>query len=319
MRHQIKSTVLVIVLWAAIIGPGAVYSAEAPQRLRIAYPSRSTSAMPQYMAQRKGFFKAEGLDVELIQVNPRLHASALVSGDVAIGSAFTSVFRGALQGFPIKLVMVNLKKSPYFLLTRPDIKSVEQLKGKKLGVATVLGSDHLVAEELFQAKGFNPAWVQAVGIGDAQLRMQALLTGVVEVICVATPHDLLLQKMGYNAIAGPPEVGLPGMGMFASDRVLKENPQAIKKALKAMLRAHQYMFDNRQETLQVITQWLALPADVAAHSFDQEVKPLLKDGVISDADVEVLIARLGDKKRAVDEVRDFTLVREAAKELNAGK
>jgi NitT/TauT family transport system substrate-binding protein len=311
--------VILFALWATIFLRGKAYSAETAQRLRIAYPSRSTSAMPQYMAQRKGFFKAEGLDVELIQVNPRLHASALVSGDVALGSAFTSVFRGALQGFPIKLVMVNLKKSPYFLMTRPEIKNVEQLKGKKLGVATVLGSDHLVAEELFQSKGFNPALVQPVGIGDAQLRMQALISGVVDVICVATPHDLLLQKMGYSAIAGPPEVGLPGMGMFGSDRVLKENPQAIKKALKAMLRAHQYMFDNRQETLQVVMQWLALPPDVAAHSYDQEIKPLLKDGLISDADIEVLIARLGDKKRPVDEVRDFTLLRDAVKELAAGK
>ncbi len=55
--------------------------------MRIAYASRSSSAMPQYMAQGKGYFKAEGLEVELIQMNPRLGATAVVNGDVCFRHA----------------------------------------------------------------------------------------------------------------------------------------------------------------------------------------------------------------------------------------
>ena len=87
------------------------WSADAPQQVRIAYASRSSSAMPLYMALQKGYFKAEGLEVEIIQMNPRLGATAVVNGDVSFATPFTSVFRGILQGFPMKLVFIHLKRA----------------------------------------------------------------------------------------------------------------------------------------------------------------------------------------------------------------
>lgn len=289
------------------------------QRLTIAYASRSSSAMPQYVAQSKGFFKAEGLDVELIQMNPRLGATAVVNGDVSFATPFVSTFRGILQGFPMKVVFVHLKKGPYFVMTRPEIRDVQQLKGKKLGVATIKGADQLVAEEMLQAKGFNPALLQAVGIGDAPVRMQALVSGAVDAICVSPPHDLLLKRMGYPALAGPPEVGLPVAGMFTSDRLLRENPQLVKRTLKALLRAHYYILENKQETIQILIKWLPQPLDVAEHSYENELKTLTKDGQMTDAEIEALINRLADKRRPLDEVRDFTPARQAMKELEASR
>src|SRR4029434_8709245 len=229
------------------------WSADAPQRVRIAYASRSSSAMPLYMALQKGYFKAEGLEVEIIQMNPRLGATAVVNGDVSFATAdyasvwrpFSSTCRGILQGFPMKLVFIHLKKGPYYVMVRPDIKEVQQLKGKKLGVATIKGTDQLVAEEMLQAKGFNPNQLQAVAIGDGPVRMQALVSGAVDAISVAPPHDLMLRKMGYPAVGGPPEVGLPSAGILTSDRLIKENPLLVKRTLKALLRSHHYILENR--------------------------------------------------------------------------
>jgi ABC-type nitrate/sulfonate/bicarbonate transport system substrate-binding protein len=296
-----------------------IFSAEAPQKIRIAYASRSSSAMPQYMALQKGYFKGEGLEVEIIQMNPRLGATAVVNGDVSFATPFTSTFRGVLQGFPMKLVFIHLKKGPYYVMVRPDIKDVQQLKGKRIGVATIKGTDQLVAEEMLQAKGFNPNLLQAVAIGDGPVRMQALISGAVEAICVAPPHDLMLKKMGYPALAGPPEVGLPSAGMLTSDRLIKENPQVVRRTLKALLRAHLYILDNRQETIQTLIKWLPQPIDIAEHSYDGELKTLSKDGTMTDAEIEAIIARVGEKKRPLDEVRDFSFARQAMKELEAGK
>ena len=162
---------------AFVLGIAApMFSAESPQKVRIAYASRSSSAMPQYMALQKGYFKAEGLEVEIIQMNPRLGATAVVNGDVSFATPFTSTFRGVLQGFPMKLVFIHLKKGPYYVMVRPDIKDVQQLKGKRIGVATIKGTDQLVAEEMLQAKGFNPNLLQAVAIGDGPVRMHKTLT-----------------------------------------------------------------------------------------------------------------------------------------------
>jgi len=292
-----------------------IFSAEAPQKIRIAYASRSSSAMPQYMALQKGYFKGEGLEVEIIQMNPRLGATAVVNGDVSFATPFTSTFRGVLQGFPMKLVFIHLKKGPYYVMVRPDIKDVQQLKGKRIGVATIKGTDQLVAEEMLQAKGFNPNLLQAVAIGDGPVRMQALISGAVEAICVAPPHDLMLKKMGYPALAGPPEVGLPSAGMLTSDRLIKENPQLVRRTLKALLRSHHYILENRQETIQTLIKWLPQPVDIAEHSYDGELKTLSKDGTMTDAEIEAIIARVGEKKRPLDEVRDFSFARQAMKEL----
>ena len=295
------------------------FGGEAPQKVRIAYASRSSSAMPQYVALQNGYFKAEGLDVEIIQMNPRLGATAVVNGDVSFATPFTSTFRGVLQGFPMKLVFIHLKKGPYYVMVRPDIKDVQQLKGKRIGVATIKGTDQLVAEEMLQAKGFNPSLLQAVAVGDGPVRMQALISGAVEAICVAPPHDLMLKKMGYPALAGPPEIGLPSAGMLTSDRLIKENPQIVRRTLKALLRAHRYILENRQDTIQTLIKWLPQPVDIAEHSYDGELKTLSRDGTMTDAEIEAIIARVGEKKRPLDEVRDFSFARQALKELEAGK
>jgi ABC-type nitrate/sulfonate/bicarbonate transport system substrate-binding protein len=172
---------------------------------------------------------------------------------------------------------------------------------------------------MLQAKGFNPALLQPVGIGDAPVRMQALISGAVDAICVSPPHDLLLKRMGFPALAGPPEVGLPVAGMFASDRLIKENPQLVKRTLKALLRAHQYILENRADTIPMMLKWLPQPQDIAEHSYDVELKTLPRDGSLTDAEVENLIIRLAEKKRPLDEIRDFSFARQALKELQSEK
>ena len=292
-----------------------VAAADAPPKARIAYASRSSSALPLYTALQRGFFKVEGLDVEIIQMNPRLGATAVVNGDVSFATAFTSSFRGVLQGFPMKLVFVHIKKGPYYLLARPEIKDVQQLRGKKLGVATIKGTDQLVAEEMLQAKGFNTNQLQAVAIGDGPVRMQALISGAVDAVCLAPPHDLMLKKMGFSALVGPPEIGLPSSAMLTSDRLIKENPQIVRRTLKALLRAHYHIVENRQDAIQTLNKWLPQPLDVAEHSYDAELRTFNRDGTMTDAEIEAIIDRVGEKKRPLDEVRDFSFARAALKEL----
>ena len=301
---------------SAIHLPEAVVNAQT-QKIRIAYSSRSNTVTPFYIASSKGFFREEGLEVELIQVSPRLGAMAVMNGDVSFTTSFTSTFRGILQGLPLKLVLVALKKGIYYLVVRPEIKDVQDLKGKKLGVATVRGTDQLVAEEMLRSKGFNPALLQQLVIGETPLRAQALVAGVVQVVSLSPPHDMLLKNMGYTILAGPPELGLPASGLFTSDRFLKENPQAVKRTLRALIKANRFIAENRQETIVVMLKWLPQSPEIAARSYDVELKTLTRDGQMTDAEMESLIDRLGEKKRPLDEVRDFNPVRQAIKELDA--
>jgi NitT/TauT family transport system substrate-binding protein len=307
-------------LWLPIVAflsplPARDASAQA-QKIRISLSSRSNTNTTYYVAQARGMFKEEGLEVEFIQVNPRLGAMAVLNGDVTFTTSFVSTFRGIVQGLPMKTVFILLKKGVYFLMVRPEIiKDVQDLKGKKLGVTAVGGGDHIVGRELLRMKGLDPGLMQAIAIGEPALRAQAVLSNVVQAVSVSPPHDLMLQRMGLKAISGPPEIGVPSSGLFVADRLIKENPQILRRTIRAMLKANRFIEEQRDETIRIMARAVAQPLEVAARSYDVELKALAKDGQMTDAEMEFQMERLADKKRPLDEVRDFFHARQAVKEL----
>jgi NitT/TauT family transport system substrate-binding protein len=241
----------------ALLGSASALQAQM-QKIRISLSSRSNTNTPYYVAQDRGFFKDEGLEVEFIQINPRLGAMAVLNGDVTFTTSFVSTFRGVVQGLPMKTVLVLLKRGTYYLMVRPDlIKDIQDLKGKKLGVTAVNGGDHIIGRELMRMKGLDPNLVQAIAVGDPSLRFQAAVSGAVQAVSVPPPFDLLLEKQGLKAISGPPEIGVPSSGLFAADRLIKESPQTLRRTIRAALRANRYIEGNREETIRIMTKYVA--------------------------------------------------------------
>jgi NitT/TauT family transport system substrate-binding protein len=290
------------------------------QKVRISLSSRSNTNTSYYVAQARGFFKDEGLEVEFIQINPRLGAMAVLNGDVTFTTSFVSTFRGITQGLPMKTVFILLKKGTYHLMVRPDlIKDIQDLKGKKLGVTAVNGGDHIIGRELMRMKGLDPNLVQAIAVGDPALRLQAAISGAVQAVSVPPPYDLLLEQKGLKSISGPPEIGVPSSGLFAADRTIKENPQVLRRTIRATLKANRFLEANREETLRIMTKYVPQSLETAGRSYDVEFKALARDGQMTDAEIEFQMERLADKKRPLDEIRDFSFARQAIKELEAGK
>lgn len=300
--------VLGLTAWGFGIGLGAE-----PRKIRVSFSSWSNSVIPFHLALVKGFFKEEGLEVELIQANPRLGALAVMNGDLDFTSTFGSTLRGILQGLPLKFVAVSTKKSDHFLVVRPEIREVQELKGKRLGVSTLLGTDQRAAEEMLRSKGYNPGLLQILALGDSPVRAQALRSGLVEAVSISSPYDMMLKSAGFNVLAGPQDIkfALPTSGLAITSRLLQERPQLTKQSLRALLKAHRFIFENRRETIQVMMRWLEQSSEVAEHSYDLAMISLSKDGEITDHEWE----RLTEKRRPLEEVRDFTLLREAQKEL----
>jgi NitT/TauT family transport system substrate-binding protein len=297
----------------ALISLGDRIYAGQPAKVRISYSSRSNSITPFQIALSKGFFAEEGMDVEMIQVNPRLGATALLNGDIDFTTTFGTTLRGIIGGFPIKFVAVSVRKSEHFLIVRPEIKQIRDLVGKKLGVATLFGSDQRAAEEMIRGRGFSPNIMKPIAIGDSPVRAQALRAGIVDAIAVSSPFDLSLQAEGFHALAGPKDVemALPTSGIAVANRLLQQNPQHAKRAVRALMKAHRFVFDNRKEVVPQMIRYLNQKPEVAERSYDLLVTSLSRNGEITDQEWDLLT----EKKKSVDEVRDFTLLREAQKEL----
>ena len=301
-----------VALLALISLSDRIYAGQ-PAKVRISYSSRSNSITPFQIALSKGFFAEEGMDVEMIQVNPRLGATALLNGDIDFTTTFGTTLRGIIGGFPIKFVAVSVRKSEHFLIARPDIKEIRDLVGKKLGVATLFGSDQRAAEEMIRGRGFSPNIMKPIALGDSPVRAQALRAGIVDAIAVSSPFDLSLQAEGFRALAGPKDVemALPTSGIAVANRLLQQNPQHVKRAVRALMKAHRFVFDNRKEVVPQMIRYLNQKPEVAERSYDLLVTSLSRNGEITDQEWDLLT----EKKKTADEVRDFTLLREAQMEL----
>ncbi|MGZ8486514.1 MAG: ABC transporter substrate-binding protein, partial [Candidatus Binatia bacterium] len=94
-----------MIVLLAIVAINGMATAQT-QKVRISFSSRSNTSVPYYVAVSKGFFREEGMDVEIIQANPRLGVMALMNGDVSFTGTFVSTVRGILSGFPMKIVLV---------------------------------------------------------------------------------------------------------------------------------------------------------------------------------------------------------------------
>jgi NitT/TauT family transport system substrate-binding protein len=317
MHHQfigaaMRLRVFFIPFLILLCGAEVVIAAQ-PAKVRISYSSRSNSVTPFYLAAQKGFFAEEGMDVELIQINPRLGATAVLNGDVDFTTTFGSTLRGIIGGFPMKFVAVSVRKSEHFLVVRPEFKELKDLKGKRLAVSTLFGTDQRAAEEMLRAKGFAVDYMKPIALGDAPIRAQALRTGIVEAASISSPFDLTLKADGYRLLAGPQDIefALPTSGIAVANRLLQQNPQHVKRAVRAMMKAHRYVFENKKDVVPQMIRYLQQSPDVAERSYDLLAISLSRNGEITDQEWDILT----EKKKSADEVRDFTLLREVQKEL----
>lgn len=312
MEYWKKTRRVSLLLVGILCAVNAAYAAQ-PTKVRFSYSSRSNSNIPFQIALTPGFFAEEAMEVEMIQVNPRVAGTALLNGDLDFSTTFGTTLRGIVGGFPLKFVAVAVKKSEHFLVVRPEIKEIKELAGKKLGVATLFGSDQRAAEEMIRGKGYSPNLMKPVALGESPVRAQALRAGVVDAVALSSPFDLVLKAEGFRLLAGPQDVqiALPTSGIAVASRMLQQNPALIKRAIRGLLKAQRYVFDNRRDVVALMIKYLDQSQEVAERSYDIVTASLSRNGEITDQEWDILT----EKKRPVDEVRDFTLLREAQKEL----
>jgi NitT/TauT family transport system substrate-binding protein len=163
-----------------------VFSAE---RVVIATPSRGLSVFPALVSIRKGFYKNEGLEVEMVLMQPTIAVKALISGDADYLLAWGSAVRAAVTGVPIRAILGMASRPLHVLMARPDIKTPKDLKGKIIGVDAVAGTVDYLARVSLRHFGMEPNKdARIIVIGESATRVTALRAGSID----ATPIDVSL-------------------------------------------------------------------------------------------------------------------------------
>ncbi|MBM4261927.1 MAG: ABC transporter substrate-binding protein [Deltaproteobacteria bacterium] len=295
----------------------------AADKVIISYSSRSYAFLPAQVAIAKGYFKDENLDPLLIQMRSQVTVPALLSGEVHYTLSFGNIIGSAMAGLPFKILAVLTDKPLHSIVARPEIKTLADLRGKRIGSQRIGGSDQLAAEAILQAKGFDLKDVQFVTLGgDEPVRVEMLRKGLVDAICTVPPGPVRLTREGYNLLGGPKDlkVGSPISAVALTDTRLKNHRDETRKVLRAVLRGLRAMHERRDDTIAIMASWLSQSADVARDSYDSIMPSFSLDGTTVDKTYEFAIesrkASLKiDKPVPLSAVRDLSLLREVQKDL----
>ena len=296
----------------------------APEKIVITYPSRSIASVDLYIAQERGFFRQEGLIADVVQVRGNIGVTALLSGDAhAINNVGTLVRAMERSDLPAKVVSQSLKKNLFWLVTKPEIKSVMELKGKTFGTTTLGGSQHMAAVRFLQKAGLDPDKDITVLIGgDVPAQLQSLVSGVIQLAALSPPTVIIARDKFKLRIHGSTLDDLPSLqnGLAFSERLLRERRDLAKRIVRARSRAHRYLWENERGTAEVLAKYLNVEMAVALESYRLARPAFTTNGLASDKEVEDFLradAEVLKLKEPVPAAKifDFSLQREVNQEL----
>ncbi len=273
------------------------------EKITIAYPSRGITVLPLRVAQVKGFFKAEGLEPEIIQMRAGVTVTALTTGDLDYGAPLDSIIRASARGLPLKGLMSFVNKPMHYLVARPEFSSVRDLRGKTLAISAFGSTEQFTTFATLNAHGLDPEKkdVKVVALGDSAVRLEALKQGLVDATVILIPYVIVAENLGFKLLANAGdylELSTPGLG--TSDRLLREKPDQIKRTVRATARGLLFIRQNRDETVRVMMDWLALDKDTATRAYQMGLKAYSEDGTPSEkgvaASVRLELEKAGAKK-----------------------
>ena len=307
---------------AGVIVCIADQSSIAAEKIRIAVANFNVSFMTAGVAAKKGYFRDEGLEAEIIGMRPPVSITALASGDIDYTTVFGSVVRAAVRGLPVRVIASFIDGSTHALIARPEFKSVKDLRGKTLGVGSYGASDDIAGRMMIKHYGVDPdKQMKVVALGPDRARFAALREGIVDVAVIAPPMDSEGRKAGFNILARAYEIfTFPFVGMGASTKKLAERPDEVKRTLKAFVRANRFIRDNRDESIQILTAWGRTDRNSAAAAYDAAVKVFNADGSIPESGLRLVLEQARAEANvsrdvALSEVADLNILREAQREL----
>jgi len=303
--------------------------ADAADHIKATVPVPTDTAYAMYwVAADKGYFAAEGLDVDVVLAGGGVATPALISGDAQFSGSPGAAIPAILKGAPLKLVFVTQDHPSYQLwASDPAIKTLQDLKGRQVGVITRGDSTEAATRRALIAAGVDPSTVAFTGMSIPGARATAIITGALPAAAltfddVATvehsgkAHLLLDLSQAVQMVVG---------GAVTSDRMLKQNRPLALRFIRALMKGYRYVRANKEATIAILLK--RYPNETHDHYalvYDRVVATMTKDGTVPDRLAQQAIDENAevldippDKRRPLAEFVDFSLAREANAALDA--
>lgn len=252
-------------------------------KLNVGYSAISGDQLPAWVAKEAGIFQKNGLDVSLIFFTGGTTAVlALVSGDVPISQAAGSgIINSALGGSDAVMVAGGVTSLNYWLMSRPDVKTPEQLKGGTVAISRFGSATDFIANFALPRIGLTPGKdVTIVQIGSAPARMEAALTGRVHATVINPPASFIALKRGMNILADVAKLGLvvQHTGAATTRKFIKEHPDVVRRYVKSQVEAVQRIYTDKETALKTLNKYFG--GNVERDILEQTWEALLTEALL---------------------------------------
>lgn len=326
IRLALGQILIPLTIVVSIAAPSTVRSQASPKKVRIGVSETHVGYLPLQVAFHKGYYKDDGIDLEIVLMPTNVINTATLTNQIDINGAVTGVVGSAVQGSPMKLLIVTVGKPLLFLVSRKEIKDPRDLKGKKIAGSSPAGSATILAKQALKHYGLDPdkdAAVLPMG-GSTTTRFAALESAVVDATVLPVPEIIYAKAKGYNELAFMGDIAqFPQNGFGATERKIRENPDEIYRMVRASLRGLLFLAEpkNRDEVVQIIMkQHKVKDQKLAEQMLGYSLRVITKEAQVTNEEIQYLI----DLTRAnakitrpvtVEQVVDFSFLEKARKEL----
>jgi NitT/TauT family transport system substrate-binding protein len=247
--------------------------------VRFVFPVPAMRMLPMHIAATQGFDQEEGFTASFVQAPGSTGVRALQAGEVDFSMSAGASLAAAVQGVPIRIVVVHVAKSLFWLYSRPDVTQLDQLPGRTLAVDALGGSQDVAARLRLQRHGVDPGSIYFIAMGGGQIP-GALVAGAVDAGVIAPPQDIQLAREGQFTNHGFLGDDLPSLssGLGTTETLIAQKPEMVRAAVRAALKGQRFLQTNRAAALPIMADYLSLSAAEAAQAYDSAVPHFTADG-----------------------------------------
>lgn len=310
------------------ISPALGQDSAGLKRIRIGIPNRGVPNLGLLAAQTYGFFRSQGLYAELIVMRPSVSLQTLVAGDLDFSTVLASGARASVGGLPLRIVMSLTVGQDFSLVVRPDIRRVEDLKGKTLATSGVGEFTDVGARIVLKKYGLVPevdVKLRAL-FGNHPLRLSALQTGQIDGTIMTMPYNKMAVKMGFRELVHLREfIKTPQGGLVTTGQKIRGEPDMILRAIKAALMGNRFLKENKSEFIKLLAKESGVHDQVVAGLIHEEIVKLYSEtGIVSDEAMQEFVANSKEalkvtREVSFSEIADFSFARRAGNELKEGR
>jgi ABC-type nitrate/sulfonate/bicarbonate transport system substrate-binding protein len=263
-------------------------------KIHVSAPSKSLTWFPAHLTREKGFYRTEGLDVDFVLMKPQVAMQALVTGDVDYTTALGSTMRAGIRGLPLRVVMTIADKPLFALMVRPGINSVEELKGKLLGISSFGASSDTLSRAILRRYKLTPNQdVKILALGGGTNRLAAMKSGAIDAALIEAPYNVMLERDGFRKILFVGDlIPSPLAGFGTTQEKIRKQADEIQRLVRATLRGIQYAKTNKQESVKAIMQWAEMDQPIAEGSFDMAVTSWSNSGAANPQGVQIAMEEI---------------------------